>query len=158
MRVKETFSSPALINLYLIFKMTEPIKESRLHFFIFQKLAAAPLMLRWQMFFAGMKTIEKGWRLLMIFFKNLRIQIYIPWSHLYAGTDHFDWSYIEEKYNKTHEIITMFRDPVDRAISHFEYVKLQKWTSDDYKNKNLSDFLANPEEMMNMRNRILEKK
>ena len=52
----------------------------------------------------------------------------------------------------------MFRDPVDRAISHFEYVKLQKWTSDDYKNKNLADFLANPEEMMNMRNRILKKK
>ena len=81
-------------------------------------------------------------------------------SHLYAGSTggsnsgHYDWSLIEEKYINTHEVITILREPVNRAISHFNYAKLQKWTTEDYKNKTLADFLKNPAEMMKMRERI----
>jgi hypothetical protein len=48
----------------------------------------------------------------------------------YAGRKHFDWSAIEKMgtVGETVEVVTMLREPVARAISHFYYAKGAAWT------------------------------
>ena len=50
-----------------------------------------------------------------------------PANLTYIGKRHFDWSWIEENYPENH-VITVFRDPTERAFSHFNYMKTQTWT------------------------------
>ena len=90
----------------------------------------------------------------------------------YVGKKHFDWSYIENSVgggtsmtpaistvssNATDgnqgqqhklrakdqcQVLTMLREPVDRAISHFHFMKNQKWGG-AIQNESLSHFLFN---------------
>ena len=40
----------------------------------------------------------------------------------YVGYKHFDWAYIENKYKSgVDQVVTLMREPVDRAISHFYF-------------------------------------
>ena len=66
---------------------------------------------------------------------------------------HFDWSVIDDLKSKKHdyEIVTMLRNPVDRAISHFYYIKTQSWVSPDFRQMTLADFVRDPEALMNYR-------
>ena len=45
-----------------------------------------------------------------------------------CGTCHFDWSYIDKRFGLDADVLTIFRHPVDRAISHFNYAKRLAWT------------------------------
>jgi len=45
----------------------------------------------------------------------------------YVGGLHFDWSYIMDRY-PTGEVVTMLREPVSRAVSHFNFMKKLSWT------------------------------
>ena len=40
----------------------------------------------------------------------------------YIGRFHFDWSYIAENFGLDASVLTIFRHPVDRAISHFHFI------------------------------------
>ena len=65
---------------------------------------------------------------------------------------HFDWSVIDDwKTKHDYEIITLLRNPVDRAISHFHYIKTQSWVSPDFRQMTLEDFVKDPEALMNYR-------
>lgn len=45
----------------------------------------------------------------------------------YVGGMHFDWTYIMERF-PTGEVVTMLREPVSRAVSHFNFMKKLSWT------------------------------
>ena len=45
-----------------------------------------------------------------------------------CGRCHFDWSYIDKNFGLDAKVLTIFRHPVDRAISHFNYAKRTPWT------------------------------
>ena len=45
-----------------------------------------------------------------------------------CGRCHFDWSYIDKRFGLDANVFTIFRHPVDRAISHFNYAKRLAWT------------------------------
>ena len=40
-----------------------------------------------------------------------------------CGKCHFDWSYIDKRFGPDANVLTIFRHPIDRAISHFNYAK-----------------------------------
>ena len=46
---------------------------------------------------------------------------------------HFDWAGLEhwtaEKKITQFEVVTLLRDPIQRAISHFNFIKTQSWVS-----------------------------
>ena len=71
---------------------------------------------------------------------------------LYFGNRHFDWSMVEE-YTEGTIPITILRHPVDRAISHFNFMKTLKWTRNDQKfqSLSLSEFLSMPKLMRKYR-------
>ena len=59
---------------------------------------------------------------------------------MYLGFMHYDWSYLE-RWFKISEVdtFTMLRDPVDRAISHFNFHRLMvKNSNDTFANMTLS--------------------
>jgi len=68
---------------------------------------------------------------------------------------HFDWSgmtnWAEEKKIDNYEVVTLLRDPIQRAISHFNFIKTQSWVSEEYKKTSLEDYLNNPAMMMDYR-------
>ena len=45
----------------------------------------------------------------------------------YVGAKHFDWSYIQTHYAND-DVVTLLRDPADRAISHFHFMQKLSWT------------------------------
>lgn len=45
----------------------------------------------------------------------------------YVGAKHFDWSYIQTHYPND-DVVTLLRDPADRAISHFHFMQKLSWT------------------------------
>ena len=47
-----------------------------------------------------------------------------------CGACHFDWSYIDKRFGFDANVLTMFRHPIDRAISHFNYAKRFFWTEE----------------------------
>ena len=50
---------------------------------------------------------------------------------------HFDWSgmtdWATENQIDDYEVVTLLRDPIQRAISHFNFIKSQSWVSDAQK-------------------------
>ena len=71
---------------------------------------------------------------------------------LYFGNRHFDWSVVKE-YTKGTVPITILRHPIDRAISHFNFMKTLKWTRNDqsFQSASLSEFLFSPKMMQKYR-------
>ena len=69
----------------------------------------------------------------------------------YFGNRHFDWSVVEAHSGVWP--ITILRHPVDRAISHFNFMKTLKWTRNDklFQQSSLGDFLAEPRLMKKYR-------
>ena len=47
-----------------------------------------------------------------------------------CGKCHFDWSYIDKRFGLDANVLTIFRHPIDRAISHFNYAKRYFWTEE----------------------------
>ena len=86
-------------------------------------------------------------------FKQLANQTCASDLKVHCG-GHFDWGQVdklEEAELKTAPI-TLIRNPVDRAVSHFYYVHQKPW----YKHmkmyhQNFSDYIRNPESMMQSR-------
>jgi len=76
-------------------------------------------------------------------------------TKLYIGKRHYDWSYYKNlKDESSQEIhpLTWLRHPVDRAISHFNFMKQLAWTKGTpIRQTSLSDFLSNYEMMMDFR-------
>ena len=50
-------------------------------------------------------------------------------TKLYIGNKHFDWSYYESMKGLRQKIhvLTWLRNPIDRAISHYNYMKQDSW-------------------------------
>ena len=52
---------------------------------------------------------------------------------------HFDWSgmvnWAQEKAIHNYEVVTLLRDPIQRAISHFNFIKTQSWVSGGFHSK-----------------------
>jgi len=76
-------------------------------------------------------------------------------TKLFIGKRHFDWSYYqslkEESLQEIHPI-TWLRNPIDRAISHFNFMKQLSWTKGTpVRRTSLSDFLSDYEMMMDFR-------
>ena len=66
----------------------------------------------------------------------------------YVGNAHFDWSYINHYYPNDN-VLTILRDPVERAVSHFEFMKRLPWTSKmAIRHQSIGQFLLDPESMM----------
>ena len=38
-------------------------------------------------------------------------------------------NWAKEKEIKKYEVVTLLRDPIERAISHFNFIKTQSWVS-----------------------------
>ena len=38
-------------------------------------------------------------------------------------------NWAEEKEIQNYEVVTLLRDPIERAISHFNFIKTQSWVS-----------------------------
>ena len=68
--------------------------------------------------------------------------------------DHFDWSPIEPLYRAGVGLapVSVMRDPVQRAISHFYFCKTLPWTAGmRIRSQTLSEYLADPESMLETR-------
>ena len=68
--------------------------------------------------------------------------------------DHFDWSPIEPLHRAGVGMapISVMRDPVERAISHFYFCKTLPWTAGmRIRTQSLSEYLADPESMLETR-------
>jgi len=66
----------------------------------------------------------------------------------YIGGKHFDWSFIEERF-PADDVLTLFRDPASRAISHFHFMQSLSWTKGmKIRDQTISTFLQDPESMM----------
>jgi len=50
-------------------------------------------------------------------------------TNLYIGNKHFDWSYYQslKGFRQEIHVLTWLRNPVDRAISHYNYMKKGSW-------------------------------
>ena len=69
----------------------------------------------------------------------------------YVGNRHFDWSYIEERY-PAEMVVTLLREPISRAISHFDYMKTLSWTKGmPIRTQNMDQFLHDPASMLDCR-------
>ncbi|CAG5099810.1 Oidioi.mRNA.OKI2018_I69.XSR.g16697.t1.cds [Oikopleura dioica] len=69
----------------------------------------------------------------------------------YVGGLHFDWTYVEERY-PSGEVVTMLREPVSRAISHFHFMKKLSWTKGmAIRQQSIDQFLDDPVSMMHNR-------
>lgn len=78
-----------------------------------------------------------------------------PWNRcicktLFTDFFHFDWSYIESVEKSDHpRVVASFRDPVDRAMSHFSYIQLQDFTRHlRMRNQSFSEFIRDPLSLM----------
>ena len=91
----------------------------------------------------------------MLIFGFLKIEtnfmIVIFFKLKYVGFLHFDWSYIEEKF-PDEQIVTLLREPVSRAVSHFDFMKSLSWTKGlPIRSQNMSQFLKDPVSMLDCR-------
>ena len=72
-------------------------------------------------------------------------------SNSYIGSKHFDWSWIDDRYPDG-DVLTLFRDPVTRAISHFNFMKTLSWTKGmTIRSLTIEEFLDNHKSMMENR-------
>jgi hypothetical protein len=73
-------------------------------------------------------------------------------DRLFMGRIHFDWSYIDKlPFNRT-DVITMLRDPVSRAVSHFYFSQQLAWTANKkIRNMRLGEYLQDKQELMQTR-------
>lgn len=70
----------------------------------------------------------------------------------YKGRRHFDWSLIETLPQDTTDVITVLRDPVKRAVSHFYYARTLPWTQKLHiRDLNLTEYLHDKSEMLRTR-------
>mmetsp|Transcript_5253 Transcript_5253/g.9651 ORF Transcript_5253/g.9651 Transcript_5253/m.9651 type:complete len:357 (+) Transcript_5253:114-1184(+) len=60
----------------------------------------------------------------------------------FIGYRHFDWSYIDSLSTKV-DVITMLRNPVERAVSHFSSAQLWMKQLQHFRNLTLGDYLHN---------------
>jgi hypothetical protein len=77
-------------------------------------------------------------------------------GYAYIGHKHFDWSYVEKKYGtvgKDVEVVTILRQPVARAISHYYFTKRLKWveSSPYFVKQNLTEFLHDRHALLEFR-------
>ncbi|CBY42038.1 unnamed protein product [Oikopleura dioica] len=69
----------------------------------------------------------------------------------FVGARHFDWTYVEEVF-PADEVLTLFREPVSRTISHFNFMKKLSWTKGmKIKEQSLDEFLDDKASMMEFR-------
>ena len=69
----------------------------------------------------------------------------------FYGAKHFDWTYVEEEY-PAEEVMTLFREPVSRTISHFNFMKKLSWTKGmKIKEQSFDQFLEDKSSMMEFR-------
>lgn len=69
----------------------------------------------------------------------------------FVGARHFDWTYVEEVF-PADEVLTLFREPVSRTISHFNFMKKLSWTKGmKIKEQSLDEFLEDKASMMEFR-------
>ena len=65
---------------------------------------------------------------------------------------HFDWSVVDHmKAKHDYQVVTLLRNPVDRAISHFHFIKSQPWVSREFLKMNLEQFVRDPQALMDYR-------
>lgn len=68
----------------------------------------------------------------------------------YIGGTHFDWSGVEKLKNP--EVVVLLRDPVSRAVSHFYFSRLLRWTKAlAIRNQTLSEYLHDCQSMLDTR-------
>ena len=67
---------------------------------------------------------------------------------IYHGNSHFDWSYIDHFY-PGENVVTILREPVSRAISHFSFMQKLSWTKGmAIRDQNMTQFLSDYSSMM----------
>lgn len=70
----------------------------------------------------------------------------------FKGHAHFDWSAIESLPPKTTDVITMLRNPVNRAVSHYYFARTLSWTRGrPIRNMTLTEYLQDKAEMLQTR-------
>jgi hypothetical protein len=77
-------------------------------------------------------------------FDNVGVAIAEEAQYNYAGRKHFDWSAIEKMgtVGDKIEVVTMLREPVARAISHFYFARGLDWTKGaPIRKQNLTQYL-----------------
>jgi len=70
-------------------------------------------------------------------------------NHSYIGDRHFDWSFIDKLPQHKVDVITMLRNPVSRAVSHFYFSQTLKWTRKrKLRHYSLDEYLHDKEELL----------
>ena len=70
----------------------------------------------------------------------------------YIGRKHFDWSYIDKTFGFDANVLTIFRHPIDRAISHFNFAKRLAWTKGmKIRDQSIEEYLNDVESMLETR-------
>ena len=70
----------------------------------------------------------------------------------YIGRKHFDWSYIDKTFGFDANVLTIFRHPIDRAISHFHFAKRLAWTKGmKIRDQSIEEYLNDVESMLETR-------
>ena len=72
-------------------------------------------------------------------------------SKLYFDGLHFDWSWFESSLHADGEMLTILRNPVKRAISHFFYAKDRKVFGKNHAEITLDAFFSDVKMMMENR-------
>lgn len=73
-------------------------------------------------------------------------------GRVFIGHRHFDWSFINELPRQNTDVITMLRNPVSRAVSHFYFSKNRRWTQMlKMRRMKLGEYLQDKEAMMQSR-------
>jgi hypothetical protein len=73
-------------------------------------------------------------------------------DRLFIGRIHFDWSYIDKLPSDRTDVITILRDPVSRAVSHFYFSHHLSWTADrKIRTMKLGEYLQDKQELMQTR-------
>jgi len=68
----------------------------------------------------------------------------------YIGGRHFDWSYVDTL--KDASVITMLREPVSRAVSHFHFAKTLGWTRGlPMRHQTLTEYFKDPQGLLDSR-------
>ena len=68
----------------------------------------------------------------------------------YIGGRHFDWSYVDTL--KDASVITMLREPVSRAVSHFHFAKTLGWTRGlAMRHQTLTEYFKDPQGLLDTR-------
>lgn len=88
-------------------------------------------------------------------FDNMGERIANEAGFSYEGNKHFDWSHIVNSIGtvgKDVEVVTILREPVARAISHYYFTKQEKWVGDtSFRNQSLAEFLHDKDNLLEFR-------